>query len=421
MQKSKVKMGIYVSWFILSLFYLYQYILRVSPGVLIDEIRRDFHINADEFALFGSLFYAGYSLMQIPIGVLMDKVGIRKTTLFSIALCVCGTFLLISTDDPVVAYVSRLIAGIGAASSFMSILKLSNDYMPANIRGIAIGAALTAGSIGALITGAPLNYLLEHVSSWQVAFGIFVGLGAIIWVFAMFCLPKQQKDTKATEVKNDGRSIKDNLMKILKSKPIMIYAIIAVGLYAPLSVMGDLWGTSFLIKKFSMNRGEASSVLMNIYIGMAIGSIILPYLAEKYNILNKIILFAIVILLALFIVLIYVPHLNQVHLLSLILLIGFFCGAETLCFNAALRYTDSHTSGLTIGVVNTLNMAGGAIMQQAIGVYLDATWQGSLDINGLRIYSLQEFVEAFSILVIILFICAIIACTALSKNKKFGI
>jgi MFS family permease len=128
-----------------------------------------------------------------------------------------------------------------------------------------------------------------------------------------------------------------------------------------------------------------------------------------------------VILLALFIVLIYVPHLNQVHLLSLILLIGFFCGAETLCFNAALRYTDSHTSGLTIGVVNTLNMAGGAIMQQAIGVYLDATWQGSLDINGLRIYSLQEFVEAFSILVIILFICAIIACTALSKNKKFGI
>ena len=48
-----------------------------------------------------------------------------------------------------VAYISRFIAGIGAASSFMSILKLSNDYMPAKLRGIAIGAALTAGSIGA--------------------------------------------------------------------------------------------------------------------------------------------------------------------------------------------------------------------------------------------------------------------------------
>lgn len=421
MQRSKAKMGIYISWFILSIFYLYQYIIRISPGVLIDEIRRDFHINADEFALFGSLFYAGYSLVQIPVGVVMDKFGIKKTILFSIALCVSGTFMLIYTSNPMVAYASRFVTGIGAASSFMSVLKLSNDYMPANIRGVAIGAALTAGSIGALITGSPLNYLLEQVSSWQVSFAVFVGLGIIIWLFAAYYLPSQKKEKEHKIQTVNEATIKESLIKIIKSKPIMIYAIIAIALYAPLVAMGDLWGTSFLMKKFTLSRGEASSNLMNIYIGMAVGSIILPYLAEKYNIINKIILFSVVILLALFVILIYSTNLNQVHLFSLIILIGFFCGAETLCFTAALRYTDSHSSGLTIGVVNTFNMAGGAILQQAIGIYLDATWQGNLDINGLRIYSLQEFVEAFTILVIILAICAIIAFTTLSKKKKFGI
>ena len=66
-----IKSGVYISWFILVSFYLYQYILRSSSGVLIDEIRYEFKMNADDFAFFGSMYYYGYSLMQIPLGILI--------------------------------------------------------------------------------------------------------------------------------------------------------------------------------------------------------------------------------------------------------------------------------------------------------------------------------------------------------------
>jgi predicted MFS family arabinose efflux permease len=410
------KSGVYISWFVLAAFFLYQYILRISPGVLINEIRHDFYMNADEFAILGSMYYYGYSLMQVPLGVIIDKVGIRRTALCSIFLCIAGTLLFAFTRDPMIAYISRFIAGVGAASSFMSVLKLSNDYLPVKLRSVAIGAALTAGAVGALITGAPLNYLLKQFSSWQVAFVIFATTGLFIWLLAFFYLPAQKREIGVNQ--KQAYNIKNSLLKIIKTKPIMIYAFIAIGLYAPLSVMGDLWGTAFLMKKLSLSREIASPILMNVYIGMAVGSIVLPYLAEKYKILDQIIIFSILVLLVLFAVLVYLPNLDKLSLVSLLILIGFFCGAEMLCFNAVLRYTDSHTSGLTIGVVNTLNMLGGAIMQQIIGIYLDATWQGSFDKDGLRIYSIEEFVEAFSILVIIIGVCAIVACFTLNRQKK---
>lgn len=417
------KRDIYISWFILVTFYLYQYILRSSPGVLIEEIRHSFNMDADGFSLMGSMYYYGYALMQVPLGILIDRIGIRNTALFSIILCIAGTLLLILTDIAAMAYFSRLIVGIGAASAFMSCLKLANDYMPVSQRGFIIGATLTFGAIGALITGIPLNYLLDNFDSWQSSFVVFSLVGLVILLFAFIYLPKNRTAVNIHEF--EGKNIWKDLLNISSNKKIIVYTIVTIGLYAPLSVMADLWGTVFLVKKFDLVREIASPILMNIYIGMAIGSIFLPYLAEKYKsipgIMDKIIKYSVVTLLLLFSVMLFINTISNINLSILLISIGFLCGAEMLCFTAALRYTNSHNSGLTIGVINTFNMLSGALIQQAIGIYLDYSWKGGLDDKGLKIYFTKEFVEAFSILVIIISISAIFAIFALKHKKQKNI
>ncbi len=417
MNKSNItRNDVYISWLILVTFYLYQYVLRISPGVLIEDIRHEFHMNADQFSLIGSMYYYGYSLMQIPLGILIDRLGIRNTALYSIFLCIIGAIMLVVTNTPMVAYIGRFIGGMGAASAFMSSLKLASDYLPPSRQGVVIGATLTFGAIGALITGKPLNYLLEQFIDWQSAFVVFSIVGILIFLLAFIYLPKNKKDLNIHEFAPNN--VWHDLLKIITNKKIIIYAIIAIGLYAPLSVMADLWGTAFLVKRFDMSREVASPILMNIYIGMAIGSIVLPYLAQKYNILDKIIVYSALSLLLLFSLVIYSSNLTNSDVVILLILIGFFCGAEMLCFTAALRYASPHTSGLTIGVVNTFNMLSGALLQQAIGSYLDYTWQGALDGRGLRLYSMEKFVEAFSILVVIIGLCLIIALFSINKKHK---
>lgn len=417
MSKTKLtRKDIYISWLILVTFYLYQYVLRVSPGVLIEEIRQDFNMNADQFSLIGSLYYYGYSLMQVPLGILIDRLGIRTTVLWSLILCISGTLMLVIADVNFIAYIGRLISGIGAAVAFMSALKIASDYLPSSKQAMLIGATLTFGAVGALITGEPLNYLLDQFTNWQMSFVVFACVGGVILSLAFIYLPKIKKEVDIHEF--ESSNIKHDLIDIITNKKIITYTIITIGLFSPLMVMADLWGTGFLMSKFNMTRAVASPILMNIYIGMAIGSIVLPYLAQKYNILNKIIVYSILTLLLLFSVLVYGKNLSNGDVSILMILIGFLCGSEMLCFTGALRHTSSHTSGLTIGVINTFNMLSGAVLQQVIGSYLDYTWQGQLDGNGLRVYSTENFIEAFSILVAIIAFCATISIFTIRKKKN---
>ncbi len=412
-QSSFTKYEIYLAWFIVASFFLYQYILRSMPGVLIDEVRHTFNLDADHFALIGAMFYYGYSFVQIPLGIVIDKKGTRITVIVSILLCVLGNFLFISTSNSIIAYISRLIIGLGAASAFMSSVKLANDYFPESQRKIAIGATLTFGSIGALVTGKPLNYLINTFDSWKTSFLFFSILGFILLLLAFLYLPKTQKEHN---VESNNYSFND-IKRILNNKKILIYAFIAIGLFAPLSVMADLWGTAFLICKFNLSRELAAPILMNIYIGMAVGSIVLPIYAHKYGI-NKLITYSSVVLLILFSLMVYLDNLSINQLTILLIMIGFFCGSEMLCFTAALCHTPLKFSGLTIGIVNTLNMLSGALMQQVIGIYLDFSWSGQVNSHGLKIYSLHEFVAAFSILVIIILLCTIIAFVCLKEKNK---
>ena len=65
------------------------------------------------------------------------------------------------------------------------------------------------------------------------------------------------------------------------------------------------------------------------------------------------------------------PQVSIICLSTVLIALGFFCGAEMMCFTGAVHYTTRENSGMTIGVVNTLNMLGGALLQQGIGWLLD--------------------------------------------------
>lgn len=404
--------AIYFSWFILASFFLYQYILRSAPGVLIDEIRVAFKLNADQFSLIGALYYLGYSMMQVPVGLLVDRKGIKNTALLSITLCLIGTLLFVITKNIIIAYFSRFMIGVGSASAFMCSVKLASDRFPKSKQGVAMGAVLAFGAIGALVTGMPLNYLLRKFSDWRDSFYIFILFGLILLLLVYIFIPKDENN-KVLKTTNIWRDLKETL----QNKVVLLYAFIAIGLFIPLSVMADLWGVGFLVRKFNLTREAASPILMNIYIGMAFGSIIIPLFINRFHI-NRVIQFCSIILLLLFSLLVYCSNISYNVLASLLIAIGFFCGSEMLCFSAALKKIDPSISGITIGVVNTLNMLSGAVMQQVIGFYLDFNWSGEVDSRGLRIYTTGDFIEAFSILVILMAICGIVALVFLKKNEE---
>jgi MFS family permease len=61
--------------------YLLLYFHRVCPAVLAPEFVRDFHMSGVGLGLLTSAYFYPYTVMQVPVGVLSDRWGVRKTVI----------------------------------------------------------------------------------------------------------------------------------------------------------------------------------------------------------------------------------------------------------------------------------------------------------------------------------------------------
>ena len=414
MQKMKTP---YMAWLTCALFFLLQYTLRVTPNVMMQDLRNDFLVNADEYATLGSYYLYAYALSQIPLGFLIDRFGIRRITLISMFLCIFSLVLSANATAFLHLKLARILVGCGSGVAFTGALKIASDAFPPEKRGVLMGLTLTFGTIGALTAGKPLVTMLE-TTGWRDTFLLITVCFVPLLFLAVFSLPSRQRHDTAIKTETDTFQ---TLKFILSNKYILIYTALAIGLYTPLSSLADLWGTAFLMKKYDFTLSTAATANTMMYLGMAIGSLGLGAICTKKNTLNLGIQLSGIGLLFITTIVVLGPVL-PFSLTSLILIgMGFFCGAEMLCFSGASLHTTPQTSGLTLGFVNTLNMLGGAVLQQFIGFGLDMQWSGGLTSTGVREYSLLNYTNALLSLIVIIGLCVFLSFFLKRSSPHHGI
>lgn len=111
-------------WIIASVFYAYQYILRVMPNIMLEDIMRQFNISAATFGQFSGIYYIGYSLMHLPIGIMLDRFGPRKVMTVCILLSVVGILPLIFADHWMYPIAGRLLLGMGSSAAILGVFKI---------------------------------------------------------------------------------------------------------------------------------------------------------------------------------------------------------------------------------------------------------------------------------------------------------
>ena len=97
--KKQISFLPYLMWGCAVVYYLFQYILRVSPSVMMDDIMAAFNVSAHGFATLSATAMYCYAFAQIPVGVLADVFGARKIILMSIVLCVAGIALFATAHE----------------------------------------------------------------------------------------------------------------------------------------------------------------------------------------------------------------------------------------------------------------------------------------------------------------------------------
>lgn len=404
----------YIAWFSIALFFFYQYILRISPGIMVVELRSAFQLTAEQFSSLGSIYLLAYALLQIPLGFILDSFGVRRVISIAILICILGACVFALATDLWMLQIGRFLIGLGSAPAFICALKIVHDHLPEEYAGLLMGFTLAIGTIGAVISGKIVVILLES-SPWNHVLFFAAALGLVILLFVWFAVPSDKQSSHMRA--NAFTSVREGLVAVFEHKEIILYSLLAIGLFTPLSVMADLWGTAFLIEKYSLPRAQAAGLTLYLYMGLTLGSLVLPWLSLKYHRAKGVIQICIIGLICTLGLLIYGHGLNLWQLAILITLIGIFCGAEMICFAAATRNCTPAISGLALGVVNTLNMLGGGVVQQMIGWTLDLQWKGGHSMTGERYYGVSELEISFSLLIAIIIACGLLTLKMQSDRR----
>ena len=172
-------------WGLAALFYLYRKILRASTSVMATDLQSSFSLNAEQLGLLSSMYYWAYTPLQIPCGLILDKMGSRKLITFSCLLCAASACLFSLTSNVWIAAFARFCMGAGSASAFISTLSLIAGWFPPKKFALMAGLTNMMGSIGGVVAGTPLAWLMTQLG-WRHAL-FFLGLiGFVLSFFTWF-------------------------------------------------------------------------------------------------------------------------------------------------------------------------------------------------------------------------------------------
>lgn len=389
-------------WTFASLFYFYEMILRASPSVMTQDLMRDFSVDSTSLGVLTSFYYYAYVILQVPCGIIVDRLGTRRVITFSTLLCVLGSFCFAYSTTLPLAQFGRFLIGAGSACAFISCLKISSDwFLPAQF---ALIASLTnmMGTVGGMFSGPPFALLVNNFGWRQatiIAAYVGVGLAGLCWMVIRERNPSVVvKDKKA-------EPFLSNLIYITRQPRLWVFAIFGGLMYVPISAFCELWAVPFLMKKYGVSNEIASYANVMLYFGIAVGSPIAAKLSDHFQSRVKVMSLSAICTTGLFLAILYLPQLTLNSMFALLFCAGVFNGGQILCFTCVKEAVPAHMSGTAMGFTNAGVMMSGVIFQPLLGMLLDFFWDGLLDGQGIPFYTIYAYEAA---------ILAVPACLSLS-------
>lgn len=390
--RHSVSIGLPVAMFaVATFFYLYEFLLRVSPNILEHELFLAFRMDASQFGFFSSCYLWAYAPLQLPVGALTDKYGPRRLLTFAILLCALSTIALAYTDSFAVGCITRAFIGAGSAFAFISCIKIVNIWFEPRWFPFMTGLTLTIGTLGAAVGGTPLSYALDYVT-WRELLIYIGGVGIVLGVFSWVLIrdhnpfhPEYEEQTKNTP--GFWRCVAE-VAKLPQSWVVGIYAFFIT---APTDAFGGAWGVKYLVDVHGISRHMASVAAVTMtFVGMAVGSPLLGWIAEKIN--NRKLPMTISSLVACLALtgIIYLPHLNGWVAAILFFVFG-AAGTYVLAFVMTKQFAESKYVATAVGFVNMISIFGSASLTYMIGWILDAVYSGALSAQGEPLYTASDY------------------------------
>lgn len=379
--------------------YLIAVMQRTTIGVAGVAATDRYHVSASVLSTLAVVQLIVYAAMQIPVGVLIDRVGSRWLMAVGTALMVIGQVTVALAPTIGVAILGRVLVGAGDATVFTSLMRLTNSWFRGRIVPQLSQWIGNIGQLGQVLSAIPFAILL-HQAGWTTAFLTAASLSVIAFVGIVVVISdKPVESTEGPRPATWGESLRQ--LRISLARPGT-----QLGFWSHFvtqssgTVFSLLWGLPFMVYALGIEPAEASGLLIVSVLAGLISGPMLGLLTARFPLRRSNLVLGIVAAMGVTwaVVLLWPTTPPLWLLIVLLIVIGVGGPGSLIGFDFARTSNPLHSLGSANGIVNVGGFLASFIMMLLIGIALDTE-------NSLRVaaggpndlYALDSFRWAFAV------------------------
>lgn len=380
----------YLAWLIGLAAYLMAVFNRTSFGVAVIPAAHRFHASASDLASFTVVQLIVYAGLQIPVGVVLDRVGPRRLIITGGVLMTLGQLGLAFTTSVSTALLMRVLIGAGDAVTFISVLRVVTDVFPGRMVPVITQLTGLIGQLGGVLSAIPLAITLGSWG-WTRSFGSVAGLGALVTVLVVVALRVEEVEHRtAPGLARAWEQVRGAWKHPGTQLGVWTHFTTQ---FSP-TVFALLWGFPFLISGEGQSRSMASLLLtLNVAIGVVV-SPVLGRLVSRHPLRRSWLVLGITLscVVGWTLVLAWPGRAPLWVLVVLVVSIAAGGPGSMIGFDFARTFNPSERIGTATGMVNVGGFTASLSLMYLMGLVLDLLTPG----HGSD-YSLSSFKWAFAL------------------------
>jgi MFS family permease len=338
---------------------------RLGFAPLIPTFVSDLGLTYAAAGTIQTAYFWTYTLVQVPLGVIADRWGVRRVMIACMALLALGAVAFARSESFAAAIAARMLVGLGAAAVWVPAMRLVSEWFPAEERARATGTVSAGGGIGGTV-GLLVVPTMAALWGWRWAYAATAVPALVTLVLIALLLPAPRAGTGAAVASGDVRAV----LRARALWPLNLLVFFSYGAY--FSFVTFL--PAFLVTVVGASQPQAGAITGLISAGTIASWPLAGWLSDRHGRRKPITLFsqaASAACCAFFAL--AGAHVGLAGAAIAALATGLLIGGMILPFVMVVELFPPHLAATAAGITNAACFVGGMVLPIVLGRIVDLT------------------------------------------------
>jgi type IV secretory pathway TrbF-like protein/sugar phosphate permease len=245
--------------------YYLSYLFRTINALISARLVSELGLSAADLGLLTAVYFLTFAAAQLPVGVLLDRLGPRRVQSALLLIAAGGAALFGSAQGYVSLVIARALIGLGVAAALMAGFKATVLWFPKDRLPLVNGWMVTLGAMGAVTATGPAELLLRW-TDWRGLFDVLAALTLASAGAIYFLVPEPKRCPQPS-------SGQVSVMAIYREPRFWRMAPLSASMIGTAWSLHGLWAAPWLRDVEQMDQSCVVTLLLAMAIALSAGAL----------------------------------------------------------------------------------------------------------------------------------------------------